>query len=241
MDTEFNKEQFDSIYPEGIENHYWNNARNRLLKNILKKSGAVKNILEVGCGKGIVTEYLLHNGFGINGVELAEVPINDYLKNYVKSGMNVFDLNDEESKDVETVLLLDVIEHLEFPDQFITNIKNKFPNLKRFIVTVPARQEIFSNYDTFNGHFRRYSKKSLIAEFHDIKYNKVNCSYFFHSLYFPARLLIKLKKERKVKINAPQNKGQIFIHKLLSSLFYAEYFLFPSSFIGTSLIIKIEL
>ena len=79
MDTEFNKEQFDSIYPQGIENHYWNNARNKLLKNILKKSGAVKNILEVGCGKGIVTEYLLHNGFGINGVELAEVPINDYL------------------------------------------------------------------------------------------------------------------------------------------------------------------
>ena len=85
MATEFNQEQFDSIYPNGIENHYWNRARNILLKNILKKTGAVKNILEVGCGKGIVTEYLLNNGFGINGIELAEVPINDNLKNYVKT------------------------------------------------------------------------------------------------------------------------------------------------------------
>jgi len=241
MATEFNQEQFDSIYPNGIENHYWNRARNILLKNILKKTGAVKNILEVGCGKGIVTEYLLNNGFGINGIELAEVPINDNLKNYVKSGMNVFELCDEESRYIETVLLLDVIEHLENPETFITGLVDKFPRLKRFIITVPACNELFSNYDEFNGHYRRYDKEMLLNEFKNIKFTKIEVSYFFHLLYLPAKILLNTKGNRSLVIKAPESFIQKLLHKILAVFFYIEYFLFPSTLKGTSLVIIVEL
>ena len=241
MGTEFNKAQFDAIYPDGIEHHYWNDCRNKILAHTLNSAKAKSNILEVGCGKGIVSEYLHNAGFKIQGVELADVPTKDELKAYVRTNLSVFDLNESESMSVETVLLLDVIEHIEKPKEFISAIRQKFPNLKRFIVTVPARQEIFSNYDTFNGHFRRYDISTLKDEFGMLNPKSLKCSYFFHALYWPARILVDMKKKRPEYILAPKSILQKRIHKILATVFYLEYFIMPSSFKGSSLIIKVEL
>lgn len=241
MGSEFNKIQYDAIYPEGIERHYWNSARNLILKNILKNAGVKNKILEVGCGKGIVTEYLHLHGFDIKGIELAEVPIKDTITSYVRSGQNVFDLDNNESGKVETILLLDVIEHIENAKEFVNNVRSKFPNLKRMIVTVPARQELFSNYDSFNGHYRRYNRANLMMEFADLKPKKMTTSYFFHLLYFPARILLILNKKRAERIVAPSSAVQLILHRILAKVFYLEYFIFPSSCRGSSLIINVEL
>ena len=241
MGTAFNSEQFNSIYPEGIENHYWNKARNMILEKTLNDLNSKANILEIGCGKGIVCEYLRNKGFEIHGIELAEVPVKDSLMNYIETGRDVFDLPEDFSSKIKTILLLDVIEHIEFPSDFIKNLNDKFPNLKNFIVTVPARQEIFTNHDEFNGHFRRYDIKELKNEFHRLKIKSTRISYLFHLLYLPA-LFIKLAGgNRPEKIIAPSTKFQLFFHRILSWLFYWEYAVVPSRLFGSSLLIQIEL
>ena len=63
--------------------------------------------------------------------------------------------------EVRTILLLDVIEHLEDPVAFLAELRSHFPALRHLLLTVPARQELFSNYDEFNGHFRRYDPALL--------------------------------------------------------------------------------
>ena len=241
MGTEFNKEQFDAIYPQGIENHYWTFARNKILCSLLKKERANNHILEVGCGRGIVVDYLLKQGLKIRGVELAEVPIDEHLKSHVKSGVDVFDLNDNECEDIKVIMLLDVIEHIEFPDKFIALLKNKFPNLKSFIITVPACNELFSNYDTFNGHFRRYDQKMLLNEFNGMPYVKYKMNYFFHALYLPAKLLLNTKGKRSEEILAPTGFFKKLIHNMMALFFYIEFFLIPSKWKGTSLLLKIDL
>ncbi len=241
MGTEFNKNQFESIYPTGIENHYWNSAKNRIVAYTLNRHRASADILEVGCGKGVVVKYLLSKGFKVRGVELADVPIDRDLIKYIKIRTDVFDMDLSEYKNVDTILLCDVIEHLEFPQEFLKRLKQKFPSLKRFVITVPARQEIFSNYDTFNGHYRRYDMKSLLNDFKNIP-NKVKLiSYSYHSLYIPAKILLKIKGEREVNIKAPKGLMIKAIHNLISWVLFFEFLILPSKWKGTSLLLEIEL
>jgi 2-polyprenyl-3-methyl-5-hydroxy-6-metoxy-1,4-benzoquinol methylase len=241
MGTEFNIDQFDSIYPVGIENHYWNSAKNRIVSHALSNYLNTADILEVGCGRGVVVKYLLSKCYKVRGVELADIPIEDDLTSYIKSGTDVFSLDLQEYKQVDTILLCDVIEHLEFPDQFLKKLKSKFPSLKRFVITVPARQEIFSNYDTFNGHYRRYDIKSLLNDFKDIPGTAKKLSYSYHSLYIPAKILLNTKGEREVQIKAPKGFIVKLIHNILSRTLFIEYLILPSRWKGTSLLLEFEL
>jgi 2-polyprenyl-3-methyl-5-hydroxy-6-metoxy-1,4-benzoquinol methylase len=241
MGTEFNIEQFDSIYPKGIENHYWNSAKNRIVEDVLSKYRTTANILEVGCGRGVVIKYLLDRGYRIRGVDLAQIPVDLELNEIIKTGIDVFSLDPIEYRDVDTILLCDVIEHLEFPELFLLRLKQTFPHLRRFIITVPARQEIFSNYDEFNGHFRRYSRTTLLQDFSKIdgKVNKL--TYTYHGLYIPARLLLKSKGQRETNIKAPSGVLQKLVHRILSNYFLLEYMLLPGRWKGTSLLLEFEL
>lgn len=240
MGTEFNKDQFESIYPPGIENHYWNSAKNRIVAYSLRKHKATADILEVGCGKGVVVKYLLSKGFKVRGVELAEVPIEPELNKKIRSSTDVFSLDLNEYKSVDTILLCDVIEHLEFPNEFLQKLKQKFPLLKRFLITVPARQEIFSNYDTFNGHYRRYEIKTLLNDFKNLHSKVKLISYAYHTLYFPAKILLNTKGEREVEIKAPKGFIIKIIHNIISWGLVMEYLILPSKWKGTSLILEME-
>jgi len=52
MTTEFSDDQFDQAYPDGIENHWWILARNRIVTSVIKKIvGAV--VLDVGLDEAL--------------------------------------------------------------------------------------------------------------------------------------------------------------------------------------------
>src|SRR3954465_15957878 len=72
--TSFSNEQFDNIYPPDIEKHYWQIARTKIIDRQLRKIITGKEyILEIGCGRGVVTRELKKTGFNIFGVELADI------------------------------------------------------------------------------------------------------------------------------------------------------------------------
>ena len=160
-ETAFDHEQFDTIYPEGVERHYWNRCRNQVIAEHLRRIRAEGPLLEVGCGKGLVVHALRNAGFAITGVELAAVrPILEAAP-YVRTATDARQLEVAQRNEVRTILLLDVIEHLEDPVAFLAELRSHFPALRHLLLTVPARQELFSNYDEFNGHFRRYDPAEI--------------------------------------------------------------------------------
>ncbi|MBA3901213.1 MAG: hypothetical protein H0X62_13570 [Bacteroidetes bacterium] len=135
---------------------------------------------------------------------------------------------------------MDVIEHIADAGKFLANIKEKFPNLKNIIITVPARQEIFSNYDEFNNHFLRYDFKTLESHCTPLMFKKIEMSYFFHSLYLPAWFLKKSAKKRNTTIEPPKGFAKV-LHQFLSACFFMEYKILPSRLIGTSIIADVTL
>ena len=98
---------------------------------------------------------------------------------------------------------------------------------------MPARSELWSNYDEHYGHFRRFDRPGLRALFRSSGFGVLESGYFFHSLY-PAALLLKtIHGERAVAIRAP-DPNKVGLHHLVASLFQIEYRLLPRSLPGTS-------
>ena len=110
MMTEFSDDQFDQAYPDGIENHWWILARNRIITSVIKKfTGADAVVLDVGCGRGVVVKYLRDEGIDCTGVELARANPVLSVRDHVRVGIDAWDLSLAERMRYNTILLLDVI------------------------------------------------------------------------------------------------------------------------------------
>jgi len=234
-ETTFTNEQFRQIYPDGIEYHYWNHARNAIILRFLTDYGLKdEQILEIGGGRGVVIKYLHEKGISCEGVELAPIEPLKGTEEYFFTGTNAFEMPENSRRQFTVILLLDVIEHIEYPTDFFNEIINSFPNARHFVVTVPARQELWTNYDEFNGHFRRYALEDLKALSSE-KISFAGGSYFNHVLYPVFLLYARLMRQRDIVIKAPKGL-MIAVHRVLSSILQLDYLLLPRNWRGTSCI-----
>lgn len=235
-DTAFSTEQYDAIYPPGIERHYWTHARNRIIADFLKKNGLQqKTILEIGCGRGIVVEYLHDIGMNIYGCDLADFDPGYKMIHRLFPATDAMNLPEQLTAEVEVILLLDVIEHIEKPDEFLNLIHRQFKSLRYILFTVPAGPELWSNYDEFNGHFRRYSAKSLLNLSLPVGFRVKTIRHLFRLLYFPALVQVRFLKQRSTTIIPPSGFSR-FIHRIASSLLLLDYKFILYNLKGTSLI-----
>lgn len=230
--TEFNDLQYESIYPEGVENHYWTIARNQIIFNALE-TDSHSTILDVGCGRGIVVSYLRQMGLNCLGIELAKVKINGKIADYIFTGIKCDELSHSIKEKVEIILLLDVLEHIQNPNDFLDGLHLTFPRLRKLIITVPARMELWSNIDTFNGHFKRYTIETLPKDIHLSGWSIQNLRYFFQLLYFPMLMFSVFNIKRKEKISAPSGFAK-FAHSLFAKALLSN--LISQSFYGSSLL-----
>jgi hypothetical protein len=210
MKTTFSDHLYDMCYPPGIEYHWWTLARNRLLANILRsESGGTGVFLEVGCGKGVV------------------------VKSLKDSGTDACEWAIERRSQITGLLLLDVLEHLPEPEEFLKKLESSFPKLAVIIITVPTCQEIWSNYDSFCGHYRRYTLGMLDELATHLKWKTKSAGYFFRFPYLPMRLMSLLGVDRNTKINPP-GKMMRPLHRLVSAACQLEQALVPGRIRGSS-------
>ncbi len=236
--SSFSSKQYKMSYSNNIGFHYWNVARNMILCNELKKINFSGIALDVGCGRGVDVQKFRTAGFDFYGVEIGNPePYFQNSKDILYFEQNSFDLNEDLRKRVELLSFLDVLEHIENPKTFLQKHFDYFPNVKWIIATFPARQELFSNYDTFYGHYKRFNFASCRSLFSN---NKIlNIQYLFHILYFPALLFKLVGIKRNTNIYPPSKKMQK-IHKLISKYFVYEAKIFPKKFIGSSILCVVK-
>lgn len=229
--TEFTLRQYEQTYPPGIEQHFWNSARNAIIAATLSQAGmAGGSLLEIGCGTGIVLDHLRRRGIDCIGCDLANAPVPDRLRNVVSTGTDFRSLPAETRQKIDGVLLCDVIEHLPDPGAFLSGVRAALPKLRRILVTVPARKELWSAWDEHCGHCRRYDSASLATELRAGGFAPLSIGYCFHSLY---AVMYLLRGQRSDTVTAPR---WVLLHRLMSLALRAEYALLPASFPGTSLI-----
>jgi len=229
---------YSTAYPEGIQLHFWNRTRNkivyRLLRSLVQEDELV---MDVGCGPGIFLGYLQGTGIQARGVEKGSPEINASLAEVIDLDTDLFDLPQSLKAQIEVIVLLDVIEHIGEPRQFLKNIYREIPNCKQLLITVPARMEIWSNYDREFRHFTRYSRSTLCNELNGTGFEATYSRYFFHSLYLLMRVLKLLRLNRSTQTKPPTRNAAVkFLHWMLGALLYLEFRLVPGGVPGSSLL-----
>lgn len=131
-------------------------------------------ILEIGSGIGNISKYLLENNEGLTA-------LSDLRENYCTilrqrfanrknlKGIFQIDLSTEDFagkytqllNQFDTVIALNVIEHINNDQLAIKNCNQLLKKNGRLIILVPAYKSLYNSLDKELGHFRRYTSRKL--------------------------------------------------------------------------------
>jgi len=231
------RRQFQHNYPDGIERHYWNVARNRVIERAVGGIPGKGTILDVGCGRGIVVDHLRRRGFDCWGCEAGPAtPLNAEVAPHLILGREAFALEPAFRDKVDRLLLLDLLEHLADPLAYLRQCREAFPRARHALIAVPAARELWTNYDDYFGHYRRYDRAAVRALLCEAAMPEVWSRHFFHALYPPLRLVAALGLRRTTEVSAPRSWLRRRLHRLAGAVLAIEERMVPGGVAGSSIL-----
>lgn len=187
MDLKENQEKFftyDRVHP-------WETTRLAFVEKLLHKyNPGAKQVLDIGCGNCFVANNLVKKyRIKVAAVDNMFTPeLITKLREQLAGQQIEFFRSVEEIQDTvfDTVMLLDVIEHIENDKAFFCELLNseRVTPGAVFIITVPAFSALFSNHDRKLGHYRRYTAGRLYRLAGENGAEVMEYGYFFVSLLF---------------------------------------------------------
>jgi len=213
------------------ESHWWFAARSAIVREVIERYGNLKpgdTILDIGCGTGAIMKQLSAK-YRVVGIDMSPLAV-EYSR---KRGLtDVFLMPVQEFPrdryDVKTVILLDVIEHIDDDIDVLRHAREIMAADGRVIITVPAYQWLWSSHDLANHHKRRYTASTLRSALDKAGLEPVMMTYY-NTILFPLAALRKLFSRSKAIDEASDAVDQPsgFINSLFYSIFASERFLVP--------------
>ncbi len=134
----------------------------------------------------------------------------------------------------KVIALCDVLEHIENDAETLRRLYGSLVSGGLLVVTVPAYTWLWSAHDESHRHYRRYTRRQIMARFRDVGFEVVCASYWNTALFIPAALM---------RILGRSGEGAIGLPKPIDSFLYFIIFLetqviqlFPLPF-GLSIVI----
>ncbi|HNW74368.1 MAG TPA: class I SAM-dependent methyltransferase [Bacteroidales bacterium] len=187
------QKDYESIYHAAEENYWWFHGRREFIISTIQKQGVSKGsvILEVGCSGGRLLELLNEEGFrNLSGIDLSEDAIcrcrERNLKNVlVKDGENT---GFEDGK-FDLIIASDILEHIKNEEEALLEWYRILRPGGKLILFVPAFNFLWSSYDEFNFHYRRYTKSYFLKKIVKAGFKVELTSYWNFILFLPIALV----------------------------------------------------
>ena len=218
-------ENWDEIWKFLSEGMGSNPARS-LRQDAIMKRIQKGSILDFGAGDGEFVLRMLDIGLDSIGVEMSKEGVTKANSKAQTLGYGdvLFELNSNflVGKVYNNIVLSEVVEHIENPTSVLRSLSSNLAPGGLLIITVPAGP--ISKFDSFIGHYRHYSKKSLALEI-ELAGFEVNQ---MHQIGFPliniVRIWCLVRGDKVVKALTKPNtfvKSSVgrLILRLLSSTF----------------------
>ena len=177
--------------PGEPQRHPWETARVQAIVEILERAGIGQpRVLDVGCGDAFVIASL-HSRLGFMTAAAQDVHLTDQLiAELSRPGVELVRRLDElGGQRFDLVLLLDVLEHIEKPQDLLNELKRtRLAPGARVLVTVPAFQMLYTSHDTYLKHMRRYSRPAICELLNQSDFEIQESGYLFSSLLVPRAL-----------------------------------------------------
>lgn len=222
------------IYQEMVEQentHWWFTARRAITSALLKTLNLPANarILDAGCGSGGNLPLLSPMG-DVHAFEMSDM-MRQHAQargiGHVESGM-LPDAIPFNGTQFDLITLFDVLEHVKDDEAALRALAARLAPGGALCLTVPAYQWLFGRHDRQHHHFRRYSRRELLAKLKAAGL-QVELANYWNMFLFPvalaARLLDGLRdgKEQALGTSMPAPA----INRLLALLVACERFLIP--------------
>lgn len=138
-------------------------STHKIAYQIIEKQSKV---LSVGCGHGFVEYYLeKKKRCNIKGIDVLNKKLVK-INNYQKKNLNLIRFN---KLNYDYLLLLDVLEHLDNPYNFLRKIRRSLKDQKKttLIISVPNIANIWIRLNLLFGNFN-YSERGILDKTHKI-------------------------------------------------------------------------
>jgi len=186
-DNNYPREAFKYLF-QVESKHFWFIGRNKIIENCVRRvyrSLHGKLFLEVGCGTGFVLAALERMGFVVTGLDMHAVALTFAAKR-TKARLICADMRDYHAYGrFDIVGAFDVVEHVVNDGAFIAQCAKFLKPHGALMITVPAGMEVWTDFDRFSGHKRRYSKATLQLLLESHGFNVTFIQYFGFFQYLP--------------------------------------------------------
>jgi len=182
-------------------------------------------ILEIGSGIGNFTPLLAECG-NVTATDYNARYLKDLKKRFKTKKVNVGFGDIEKGKyffkhkKFDTIICFNVLEHIKNDSYALKNIFKLIKRDGKLLLLTPAHNMLFSEFDRQLGHYRRYSKSSLLKVIKRVGFTKVKIKYI--NWWSAVGWLVFLKLTGRKDI--PKNNVKIFNY-------FGRLFLWPENFV----------
>ncbi len=178
---------------------FWHRLRWRAVRGYLPDEPF--ELVDVGAGAGLLGTFMARDR--PHGTYRFVEPI-DSLRQFlrVRYGEDADAGDETEYGQARFVTLLDVLEHQRDDREFMAELVAKMAPGSMLLVTVPAFQHLWSQWDVALGHFRRYDKASLLSSLEGLPLEVGETSFLF-----PEMVPLALLRRRKSGVLATSGSG----------------------------------
>ena len=163
-----------------------------------------KRVIEVGCGTGNFTRYLLDREavMGLDVVDRCVSELLERLGNPANVEARVLDVQAQDFLELtsfrpDTVVCLNVLEHIPDHELALRHMNAVLPKGGQAVFLLPASEALYGPIDVKLGHFRRYNKASWNKLAQDAGFQVKISRYFNMVGYFGWWINAKIGKREQ--------------------------------------------
>lgn len=214
------------LLPSGMYKKY-------LLDRLFSSYAFESPVLEIGCGIGELFERLKKYDLEGEAIDINQETIEHCKEKCRRLGLNLKVRNEDffnysTTRNFKTVFMFDILEHIENDQDALQNVSDLLADNGYFLMSVPAKQTLFSKEDRFQGHLRRYERNDLIEK-HTNAGLAIELFWCYNPFPYITHSLMRIKKpdahsnEDSLKKSKDSSHSFFPTTRLLVNIFYPIY------------------